>query len=53
MQLRATITRSVFNLFKGRVQVSAYCEKSKRAVTEPHVGCGECHELPFTFEVKE
>jgi hypothetical protein len=35
------------------VQVTAFCEKTERQVTEPHVGCGECHTLPFNFEVKE
>jgi hypothetical protein len=53
MQLRATVTRPALAFFQRRVQVTAYCEKSKRAVVEPHVGCGECHELPFTFEVKD
>jgi hypothetical protein len=39
-------------LFQRRVQVSAFCEKSKRDVSEPHVGCGECHALPFKIEIK-
>ena len=53
MKLRATVTRPVTAGFQRRVQVSAYCEKSKRAVTEPQIGCGECHALPFNFEIKE
>ena len=43
---------SVKNMFFGirkEVQVSAYCEKSEKAVTEPEVGCGECHPLPEVF----
>jgi hypothetical protein len=53
MKLRAVVTRPFAALFQRRVQVSAYCEKSKRAVTEPQIGCGECHVLPFKIGVKE
>jgi hypothetical protein len=53
MQLKAIVSRSIFTFFQGRVQVSAYCEKTQRNVDEPQVGCGECHQLPFKFEIKE
>lgn len=53
MKLKVTITRPLTALFRRRVQVSAFCEKSERNVAEPQVGCGECHALPFTFEIKE
>lgn len=53
MTLNVEIARPFLVLFQKRVQVKAYCEKSKRDVTEPQVGCGECHALPFTFEIKE
>jgi hypothetical protein len=53
MKLRATIVRPFAALFQRRVQVTAYCEKTKRAVSEPHVGCGECHALPFKVEVRD
>ncbi len=53
MQLKAVVERSLFTFFQRRVRISAFCEKTQRNVTEPHVGCGECHDLPFTFEVKE
>jgi hypothetical protein len=53
LKLRASIARPITAIFQRRVQVSAYCEKVKRAVEEPHIGCGECHALPFTFEVKK
>jgi hypothetical protein len=53
MKLNAVVERPVLALFQRRVRVSAYCEKSKRDVPEPQVGCGECHALPFTFEIKE
>ena len=52
LKLTATVERPITALFQRRVRVSAYCEKSKKNVTEPHVGCGECHTLPFKFEVK-
>lgn len=53
LQLRGKVIRPLTAVFQRRVQVSAFCEKTKRHVSEPHVGCGECHQLPFTFEVKE
>jgi hypothetical protein len=52
LKLSATVARPVDALFQRRVRVSAYCEKTKRNVTEPHVGCGECHVLPFKVEIK-
>ena len=53
MQLKAVVERSLLAFFQKRVRVSAFCEKTQRNVAEPHVGCGECHDLPFTFKVKE
>jgi hypothetical protein len=53
MKLRAIVVRPLAALFQRRVQVTAYCEKTKRAVPEPQVGCGECHTLPFKIEVKD
>ena len=53
MQLNAVVNRSVFTFFQKRVQVTTFCEKTKRVVNEPQVGCGECHDLPFEFEIKE
>ena len=52
IQLRPTVTRSLLNLFRKQVQVSAYCEKSHQGVSEPEIGCGECHPLPPEFVVK-
>lgn len=52
MQLRPKVGRPLSAGFRPRVQVQAYCDKTQRQVKEPQVGCGECHELPFTFEVK-
>jgi len=53
LQLQGRVARPIGAAFQRRVQVSAFCEKTRRYVSEPHVGCGECHSLPFTFEVKE
>lgn len=53
MQLKAVVERSLLAFFQKRVRVNAFCIKSNRAVPEPHIGCGECHDLPFTFKVKE
>lgn len=52
MKLNARVTRPLSAAFMKRVQVAAYCDKSKKNVAEPQVGCGECHALPFKFEVK-
>lgn len=53
MKLKAVVARPLTAIFQRRVQVSAFCEKVGREVAEPQVGCGECHPLPFKFEVKE
>jgi hypothetical protein len=52
LKLSASVARPAEALFQRRVKVSAFCEKTKRNVTEPHVGCGECHVLPFELELK-
>jgi hypothetical protein len=52
MQLRARVGRPLSAAFLRRVQVQAFCEKTQKNVGEPQVGCGECHTLPFKFEVK-
>ncbi len=48
MTLTAEVRRPFF-VFPPEVQISAYCKKSQKAVTEPHIGCGECHMLPKIF----
>ncbi len=53
MRLKVKVGRPISAVFQRRVQVSAYCEKQMQAVPEPEIGCGECHALPFTFEVQE
>jgi hypothetical protein len=49
MQLSAEVVRPFFVLPR-KVKISAYCTKSNRAVSEPHIGCGECHDLPEIFK---
>lgn len=53
MQLKVWIARPITAVFQRRVQVSAFCDKTHRDVAEPQIGCGECHALPFKFEIKE
>lgn len=53
MQLRVIVSRSILTFFQRQVQVSAFCEKTKRNVKEPQIGCGECHDLPFKFEINK
>ena len=53
IRLKPRIARPVLELFRKQVQVSAYCEKSGENVSEPHIGCGQCHPLPPVFEVKK
>lgn len=52
MKLKPTVHRPLF-ILKPRVKIKAYCEKTKRIVEEPHVGCGECHDLPDVFLGKD
>jgi hypothetical protein len=51
LQLRATVARPLSAAFQRRVQVSAHCTRTNRAVTEPEIGCGECHPIPEVFHV--
>jgi hypothetical protein len=53
MKLQAVTARPLAALFQKRVQIQAFCRKSNQTVSEPQVGCGECHALPFKFEIKE
>lgn len=52
MRLRPTLARSLRTVFRRRVRVSTYCEKSGRSLFDPHLGCGECHP-PLPFAVQE
>ena len=52
LKLNPSIERPLGAMFQRRVKISAYCEKVKQNVSEPHIGCGECHTLPFKLEIK-
>lgn len=53
LQLRASVGRPLSAAFMRRVQITAVCQKSGRSVSEPQIGCGECHPLPPIFDVKK
>jgi hypothetical protein len=48
MQLTPILIRP-FPFLTQQVQVQAYCQKTKKDVKEPQIGCGECHQLPEIF----
>ncbi len=48
MQLFAKTFRPLLVL-KPQVRISAYCTKTNKNVSEPHIGCGQCHTLPPVF----
>jgi hypothetical protein len=48
MQLKPSVKR-LLPLMPKRVQVEAYCRKTLQDVAEPHIGCGQCHQLPDVF----
>jgi hypothetical protein len=52
MILEGKIYRPFF-IGKPAVKIQAYCTKTNRSVAEPHIGCGECHPLPFVFVGEE
>jgi hypothetical protein len=52
LRLNAIVGRPITAAFQRRVMIAPYCEKSKKNVAEPQVGCGECHALPFKIEIK-
>jgi hypothetical protein len=35
---------------KQEVRVQTFCTKTKRSGFDPHIGCGECHQIPPEFE---
>jgi hypothetical protein len=38
-----------FPFLRRQVRVSTSCPHSGRSDFDPHIGCGKCHELPFTL----
>jgi hypothetical protein len=53
MRLHAEVIRPLGALFKKRVKVTAFCEKTGRSGFDPHIGCGDCHPVPPVFQVKK
>jgi hypothetical protein len=51
LELNAQVKRSFLGMSR-KVEVSAYCTKIQRPVSEPHIGCGQCHPLPPEFMEK-
>ena len=43
--LTASISKTLLGL-RRQVKIEAYCTKTNQAVSEPQIGCGECHPLP-------
>lgn len=48
LMLRPRLARP-FPYIKQQVQIDSYCPKTERTVSEPHIGCGECHPLHPVF----
>ena len=53
IRLKPRVTRSLLSGFQKQVQVTAWCDKSGGVVSEPQIGCGQCHPLPSIFESKK
>ena len=52
MLLQPRIERP-FPFIKRQVSVQAFCSRSGRSGFDPHIGCGECHNLPPVFTESE
>jgi hypothetical protein len=48
MVLEPRLTRP-FPFIKRQVEIRTACERSKGRDFDPHIGCGECHQLPPIF----
>jgi hypothetical protein len=48
MQLKPRLARP-FPFINQKVEVSAYCQKTRKSGFDPHVGCGDCHGLGDLF----
>ena len=44
MVLKGIIKRSVLGIRKI-IDITAYCLKTNKNVSEPEIGCGECHDI--------
>lgn len=48
MVLHGSIRPGLLGLGKS-MKITAFCTKSQKSVSEPHVGCGQCHPLQDIF----
>lgn len=49
MEMTPSITRP-FPFIKQKVHIRTYCLQTRLADFDPHVGCGECHNIPEIFK---
>ena len=52
MVLKGNVS-SGFLGFGRSMKITAFCEKSKSQVNEPHIGCGLCHPISDIFVPKK
>lgn len=52
MKLHASIQSLPFGI-RRRMNVKAFCTLVNGPVSEPYVGCGQCHRAPQVFEEKQ
>jgi TusA-related sulfurtransferase len=43
MTLKAQVKRTI--ILAKRMDIKAWCKLSQKFVSEPHIGCGQCHTL--------
>jgi hypothetical protein len=46
--LRGKVEKTMLGL-KKRMKITAFCNLSQKFVSEPEIGCGQCHPLPEIF----
>jgi hypothetical protein len=52
MVLQGEVQKTMLGL-RRKMKVTAFCSKSGEIVTEPEVGCGQCHPLPDLFKSED
>jgi hypothetical protein len=51
MTLRGEVKKGIFGLNR-RVRVTAYCRKVNHIVSNPYIGCEECHQGLKEFQIR-
>lgn len=49
MTLRPSLERQFPLIGKKQVRIRTYCSLSDKEGFDPHIGCGQCHPLPFVL----